>query len=177
MNQPTTAIAADRPSLDASGLLVKSERNMESNSVWAEQPYHIGGAPVKDASAPMQAALIKLLSEVQYPCGRLALIGPGDKRPAEPYLILSRHITTAWSSAAFDGQEHEFELKLFTKSGDADPGEKIAAAIISHLDNADFDIPGHALLDYQFESSVTRYIEATRSYSTTLYFTGLTVRD
>ena len=52
-----------------------------------------------------------------------------------------------------------------------------ASALIDELHNSDFPIPGHALVDLQFESSLTRFVESRRLYHCTVTFKGLTVSD
>ena len=110
--------------------------------------------------------------------GPLPRLGFGDSR------------SKAWQSATFDGQEHEITLHLWSPPGDAGQSRQIAGEIINLLHDADLPVPGHALVDMQFESSETRHIigegkgegagqgdEGEGPYHCLLTFKGLTVSD
>lgn len=75
-----------------------------------------------------------------------------------PRLAFGDSRSRAWQSATFDGQEHEITLHLWSPAGDADRSRQIAGEIINLLHDADLPVPGHALVDMQFESSETRQI-------------------
>ncbi|HXV73159.1 MAG TPA: DUF3168 domain-containing protein, partial [Sphingomonadales bacterium] len=82
-----------------------------------------------------------------------------------------------WSSATFDGQEHRLTFDLWTGQGGSAEAKKVAGCIIDRLHDADFPVPGHALVDLQFSSSETRYLEEEGLFLTHLVFTALTVSD
>lgn len=80
----------------------------------------------------------------------------------QPCLAFGDSRARAWQSATFDGQEHEITLHLWTAPGDADQSRQIAGVIINLLHDADLPLPGHALVDMQFESSETRHLAGAR---------------
>ncbi len=82
-----------------------------------------------------------------------------------PRLAFGDSRSRAWQSATFDGQEHEITLHLWSPPGDANQSRQIAAAIINLLHDADLPVPGHALVDMQFESSETRHLAGTKRES------------
>lgn len=83
----------------------------------------------------------------------------------------------AWSSATFDGQEHDIVFNLYTGEGGAAASKEAAGAIIDRLHAADFPVPGHALVDLQFESSETRFHGGGEGAHCRLAFRALTVSD
>ena len=83
----------------------------------------------------------------------------------------------AWSSATFDGQEHELAFDLWTSGGGSAESKEIAGAIIDRLHNADFPVTGHALVDLQFSNSETRYLQEKGVFQCHLRFRALTVND
>ena len=92
-------------------------------------------------------------------------------------MVVGDSKATVWSSATFDGQEHILTFHLWTDKGGSTRSKEIAGAVIDRLHNADFPIPGHALVDMQFESSETRYKEESDLFHCRLTFKGLTVSD
>lgn len=94
-----------------------------------------------------------------------------------PRIVIGDTKSFAWHSATFDGQEHEFRVIVWSKSGGSDKAKSIASAIMAVLHNADFPINGHALVDLQFEKSETRYKEDIEGHQTIIHFKALTVAD
>jgi len=89
--------------------------------------------------------------------------------------------TKGWRSHAFDGQEHRIRLIAYNRDGGSDMARKLVNATIGELHDADFPVPGHALVDLQFEFSETRYIqkpdEQEGVFETKMEFKALTVSD
>jgi len=94
-----------------------------------------------------------------------------------PRLVWGDSFAKVWSSATFDGQEHEIILNLWTCDGGSAVSKEIAGAVIDRLHNADFPVTGHALVDMQFSSSETRYKEELGLFHCRLTFKALTVSD
>ena len=114
---------------------------------------------------------LKILDQHECACeGRAA--GAGF-----PQVILGDNFAKAWSSATFEGQEHELTLHLWTNDGGSPASKQIAGIIIDRLHNADFPVSGHALVDLQFASSETRYREDLGRFHCCLQFKALTVSD
>ncbi len=134
-----------------------------------------------DAAWPLQVAIIKKLKEsdrLQKVLGNRARVFDMTLPEVDaPYLVVGDSRANAWHSATFDGQEHELELHLWTTEDGCNGSKAAASALIDELHNSDFPIPGHALVDLQFESSVTRFVESRRLYHCTVTFKGLTVSD
>lgn len=136
----------------------------------------------RDASRPLQCAIIDTLKNTAALCARLG--GPGrvfDRAPAAetsplPRLVYGGGGTRAWHSATFDGQEHEISLDLYSGPGQA-PVRDLSAAVIERLHDADFPLPGHALIELEFECSETRCDPATAREHCRLVFKALTVSD
>lgn len=55
--------------------------------------------------------------------------------------------------------------------------KQIASIVIERLHNADLPIPGHALVDLQFEASETRHWQDKQLEHCRLEFSALTVSD
>lgn len=136
-----------------------------------------------DASWPLQNAISDALSGHQTLGAYLDLdaspnmISRADTETALPRLVLGDSESRAWRSATFDGQEHEISLHLWSSKGGSGESKKIASMVIELLHDADLPLPGHALVDLQFESSETRHIPASDQYHCLLTFKGLTVSD
>lgn len=142
-----------------------------------------------DAAWPLHKAISTCLvssEELQVLLGNpLPLF---DGQPGDgplPRLVFGDSRSRAWQSATFDGQEHEITLHLWSPPGDAGQSRKIAGEIINLLHDADLPVPGHALVDMQFESSETRQLLGEGEcndagegvYHCLLSFKGLTVSD
>ena len=136
----------------------------------------------QDASLPLHRGLVahlqadlslkRHLGEPPRILGR-----PPAGGDAVPCLAFGDFESRAWRSAAFDGQEHDITLHLFTGEGGAERSKEAAGTIIDRLHNADFRLPGHALVDLQFESSETRFAEGLSAWHCKLRFKALTVAD
>lgn len=111
------------------------------------------------------------------------LIGEGrvfdqdDKVSDYPHIRIGSSRADAWQSATFDGCEHEMSFEIWSKEGGTDRAKHIASELITLLHDADWPIAGHALVDFQFESSNTQYRKDKKAYQTTVRFKGLTVQD
>ena len=123
-----------------------------------------------DAAWPLHKAISTVLEESTELRGflgnpiRLSDGGSSDGYTPEapmPRLAFGDSRSRAWQSATFDGQEHEITLHLWSPPDDADRSRQIAGVIINLLHDADLPVPGHALVDMQFESSETRYLAGT----------------
>lgn len=101
---------------------------------------------------------------------------PADEQES-PKILLGDSFSRSWHGTTFDGQEHDLTLHVWTIEGGSLGSKKISSQIINRLHNADFSIPGHALVDLQFESSETRYRRDKQQYHCRLAFRGLTVSD
>ncbi|MCG8505489.1 MAG: DUF3168 domain-containing protein [Sphingomonadales bacterium] len=99
------------------------------------------------------------------------------KETAFPHVTFGDSRSKTWSSATFDGQEHEMVLDIWSDQDAAADVKQIAAIVIERLHNADLPIPGHALVDLQFESSETRLWQEKRLEHCRLEFSALTVSD
>ena len=134
-----------------------------------------------DATWPLQKGLLGHLRSdlsVKKHLGKTMRIYDQQERgEGYPYLALGDSHTKAWSSATFDGQEHDITLHLWISDGGSAASKEIAGAVIDRLHNADFPIPGHALVDMQFASSETRYQEDRGLFHCRLTFKALTVSD
>ena len=100
-----------------------------------------------------------------------------EKRKSYPCLVLGDTQARAWSSATFDGQEHDLAFDLWTSGGGSAESKEIAGAVIDRLHNADFPVAGHALVDLQFSNSETRYLPEKGVFQCRLRFKALTVSD
>ena len=123
-----------------------------------------------DAAWPLHKAISTVLAESAELQGylgnpmRLSDGGSPDGFAPDapmPRLAFGDSRSRAWQSATFDGQEHEITLHLWSPPGNANQSRQIAAAIINLLHDADLPVPGHALVDMQFESSETRHLAGT----------------
>lgn len=150
-----------------------------------------------DAAWPLHKAISTTLAESKklqsYLGNPLRLSDSHTPETPLPRLAFGDSRSRAWQSATFDGQEHEITLHLWSSPDDADQSRKIAGVIINLLHDADLPVPGHALVDLQFESSETRYISGENNgalapggtsgpageaaYHCLLTFKGLTVSD
>lgn len=134
-----------------------------------------------DASWPLHRAVIKQLkgdTALKALVGEKLIIRDQDQATVSyPHIKIGDSFTNAWQSATFDGQEHEFSLHLWSREGGSEKSKEIASAVINLLHNADFPIPGHALVDLQFESAETRYRKDKGAYHCLIRFKGLTVSD
>lgn len=135
----------------------------------------------KDATWPLEKSLVEYLKAdpaVRASLGTPPKIYDQTGTPeCYPHLSLGDSVTRSWASATFDGQEHDLILDLSTAEGGSGESKRIAGAIIDALHDADFPVPGHALVDLQFESSETRYIEERGLFHCRLRFKALTVSD
>ena len=134
-----------------------------------------------DATWPLQQGLfchlksdVSLKKHLGHP---MRLYDQTEKRGGYPHLVLGDSQTKAWSSATFDGQEHDTTLHLWTNDGGSAASKEVAGAVIDRLHDADFPIAGHALVDMQFSSSETRYMEEEGRFYCRLTFKALTVSD
>ena len=134
-----------------------------------------------DATWPLQQGLLfhlkadtKLNKHLGQP---MRLYDQVEKPEGFPYLVMGDSQTSAWSSATFDGQEHEITMHLWTNDGGSAAAKEIAGAVIDRLHDADFTVAGHALVDMQFASSETRYKEEQGRFHCRLVFKALTVSD
>lgn len=120
-----------------------------------------------DAAWPLHKAISTVLAdsdELQSCLGNPPRIFDGFAPEAPmPYLAFGDSRSRAWQSATFDGQEHEITLHLWSPADDAEQSRQIAGVIINLLHDADLPVPGHALVDMQFESSETRYLSGSRA--------------
>lgn len=119
-----------------------------------------------DAAWPLHKAISTVLvesRELQKFLGKPLRLSDGPA-PGEPIprLAFGDSRSRAWQSATFDGQEHEITLHLWSPPGDAGQSRRIAGLIINLLHDADLPVPGHALVDMQFESSETRHLAGAR---------------
>ena len=143
-----------------------------------------------DATWPLQQGLLKYLEQdlsLKKHLGKNVKIFDQNEIPGKnsqssdkagfPKVILGDNFSKAWSSATFEGQEHDLTLHLWTNEGGSPASKKIAGVIIDRLHNADFPVPGHALVDLQFASSETRYREDLGRFHCRLQFKALTVSD
>ena len=109
--------------------------------------------------------------------GTSKILDQNEKSKGYPCLVLGNSQARAWSSATFDGQEHELAFDLWTSSGGSAESKELAGAIIDRLHNADFPVIGHALVDLQFTDSETRYLQEKGIFHCRLHFKALTVSD
>lgn len=134
-----------------------------------------------DASWPLQQGLLDHLKNCKsirkYLGTPPRILTQGEKSGNYPELVMGDSTVKAWSSATFDGQEHRLCFDLWTSGGGSAEAKKVAGAVIDRLHDADFPVPGHALVDLQFASSETRYLEEEGVFLTRLAFTALTVSD
>ncbi len=148
-----------------------------------------------DAAWPLHKAITTVLAEskeLQTYLGDPPRVFDGFAPEAPmPHLAFGDSRSRAWQSATFDGQEHEITLHLWSPPDDADQSRRIAGVIINLLHDADLPVPGHALVDMQFESSETRYLAGAgegngrrggngsgdKACHCLLTFKGLTVSD
>lgn len=135
----------------------------------------------KDATYPLHRGLVEHLKkgkEIHRHLGAPPRIYDSPAgRDVTPRLEFGECRARAWSSATFDGQEHDIVFNLYTGEGGAAASKEAAGAIIDRLHNADFPVPGHALVDLQFESSETRFHGQGEGAHCRLAFRALTVSD
>jgi len=132
-----------------------------------------------DASWPLQRAILAALRED----GRVhALLGEAGEVTTEadtqvrPAIAFAGAVVRAWHSATFDGQDHEITLLLRTSSAGPAIGE-LSAAVIDVLHDADLPLPGHALIELEFERSETRPSGSDAGAHCRMTFRALTVSD
>lgn len=134
-----------------------------------------------DATWPLQKGLLEHLksdlSLKKHLSDPARIYDQQEKGEGYPKLTLGDSLAKAWSSATFDGQEHEITLHLWTSEGGSRASKEVAGLVIDRLHNADFPVPGHALVDLQFASSETRYKEEQGLFHCRLAFKALTVSD
>jgi len=134
-----------------------------------------------DASWPLQKGILLHLKSCKLLKQHLGnpprILEQTEKARVYPKLVLGDSFAKAWSSATFEGQEHDLRLNLWTADGGSAAAKKIAGAVIDRLHDADFKVKGHALVDLQFASSETRYLEEKGLFHTHLAFKALTVSD
>lgn len=134
-----------------------------------------------DASLPLQQGILLHLKSCKSLKAHLGdpprISDQTEKTGVYPELLLGDSFAKAWSSATFEGQEHDLRLNLWTADGGSAAAKKIAGAVIDRLHDADFPVKGHALVDLQFASSETRYLEERGLFHCHLAFKVLTVSD
>jgi Protein of unknown function (DUF3168) len=136
----------------------------------------------QDASLPLHRGLVAHLKQDlslrrhlgDPPCILERAPGAGETVPC---LAFGDFESRAWRSAAFDGQEHDIRLELWTGEGGAEASKAAAGEIIDRLHNADFRLAGHTLVDLQFESAETRFHPDRQAWHCRLRFKALTVAD
>lgn len=134
-----------------------------------------------DASWPLQQAVITELTTSEALTHLLGeapeILDKPQPDGALPRIEIGDSQCKTWRSATFDGQEHEIALHAWTREGGSNASKEIASVIIGHLHDSDLPLPGHALVDLQFESSETRYLQGSDIYHCLLQFSALTVSD
>lgn len=134
-----------------------------------------------DATWPLQQGLLSHLKSSKSIKDHLGkpprIFEQNEKTGTYPELILGNSETKTWASATFDGQEHVLTFHLWTEQGGSAAAKKVAGAIIDRLHDADFPVKGHALVDLQFQSSETRYMQEKGLFHSNLRFKALTVSD
>ena len=134
-----------------------------------------------DASWPLQQAITARLGDsdkLREFLGSPPRLFDLPRPDAEtPNLVFGDSTCRAWRSATFDGQEHEIALHLWSPRSGSGRTREIASLIIGLLHDADLDLPGHALVDLQFESSETRLAADNATFHCRIEFRGLTVSD
>jgi len=103
--------------------------------------------------------------------------GSGGEDLSLPAIYVGHTSSQAWHSATFDGQEHEITIHVVTQSHEEPHAQEIAAMIINTLHDTDLILPGHALVDMQFERSDISECEKRRQCHATVSFKTLTVSD
>jgi len=132
-----------------------------------------------DASWPLERAILAALREseaIRTLLGETGAIVSGTRSGATPLVAYAGATARAWHSATFDGQDHEVTLLLQTGSEDLEIGA-LAEAVTDRLQDADLPIPGHALIELQFERSETRSCDKSGISSCRMVFRALTVED
>ncbi len=134
-----------------------------------------------DASWPLQQGVLNHLKSCKSLADHLGkpprIFDQTGKTGKFPELVMGDSTAKVWSSATFDGQEHDLNFQLWTAEGGSETAKKLAGLVIDRLHDADFPVPGHALVDLQFSSSETRYLEEKGAFQTRLSFKALTVSD
>jgi len=134
-----------------------------------------------DATWPLQTGLFSHLrsdlSLKQHLGDPPKIFDQQEQAEGYPRLVWGDSKAKTWSSATFDGQEHEVTMHLWTSDGGSAASKEVAGALIDRLHNADFPVTGHALVDMQFASSETRYKEERGLFHCRLTFKALTVSD
>lgn len=132
-----------------------------------------------DASWSLERAILSALRDsdrIRELLGETGAVISGTQHEDTPVIAYAAATARAWHSATFDGQDHEITLLLKTSSRDAEIGA-LAAAVTARLHDADLHIPGHALIDLQFERSETRPLDESDIASCRMLFRALTVED
>ncbi|WP_150006814.1 tail completion protein gp17 [Iodidimonas nitroreducens] len=129
-----------------------------------------------DASWGLHRALVKALEGDQKIKAVADIKGP-DRGATKPATItMGAGTSHAWHSATFDGEEHRLILEL--KADEQQLSIRaLAALVIERLHDADFPIPGHALIELQFECSETYAADKNGITSCRMFFKALTVSD
>jgi len=99
-----------------------------------------------DATWPLQQGLVKYLEQdlsLKKHLGKTPKIFDQQEIAKEsakagcPRVVLGDNFSKAWSSATFEGQEHDLTLHLWTNEGGSRASKEIAGVIIDRLHNAD----------------------------------------
>jgi len=132
-----------------------------------------------DASWPLERAILSALRDsdrIRDLLGRMGAVISGVEYSDTPVIAYAAAKARAWHSATFDGQDHEITLHLRTSPRDVELGA-LAAAVTERLHDADLPLPGHALIELQFERSESRFLDEDDIAACQMVFRALTVED
>lgn len=108
----------------------------------------------------------------------LTLVDPTEELKVDfPKIIMGSSKVYAWQSMSFDGQEHELTLNIWSREGGTEEIINISGQLMELIHNAEFNMDGHVLIDFQFSSSETRYIESSEKYHCKMTFKAITIAD
>ena len=97
------------------------------------------------------------------------------ENPEKPYLYFGKHKVKAWSSTTFDGQEHLIEICIISEAKISD-AKRLISVLYDRIHDADFQIPGNAMVEINFSHCETEH-DAEKGFKSTMVFKALTVSD
>ena len=80
-----------------------------------------------------------------------------------------------WRSATFDGMRHKFLIAAHVGKSEQARADQLCVAIVEKLDDANIELPGHALIELSLKHSAMG--PADNSLSCELEFEALTISD
>ena len=94
-----------------------------------------------------------------------------------PYLVFGDNDSRAWRSVTFDGEHHRIKIEIYCGAVTLKTARIYVMDIVSSLQDADFPLKGHALIEIQYNQAEYIKMADNTEYMARLLFTVLTVSD